>query len=64
MSNLVQYQEAANLYNNKSTFVSPFYTTLSLAGNKIVYTPIQGTNRENYFNHIIYKGKIPSLAGS
>ena len=30
---------------------------LSLAGNIIVYTPDQGTNREKYFNHIIYQRK-------
>ena len=29
------------------------YLYLSLAGNIIVYTPDQGTNREKYFNHII-----------
>ena len=29
----------------------------SLAGNIIAYTPNQGTNREDYLNHIIYKGK-------
>ena len=58
---LVQYQKAAVLYNNTSTFVSPFYT-FSLAGNIIVYTPIQGTNRKKYFNLIIYKGKMPTLA--
>ena len=28
----------------------------------IVYTPIQGTNREKYFNHIIHKRKMPTLA--
>ena len=50
------------LYNPNSTFVSPIYTFTS-AGNIIVYTPIQGTTREKYFNHIIYKEKMPSLAG-
>ena len=39
-----------------STFVSPIYT-FSQAGNIIVYTPSQDTNREKYFNHINYKDK-------
>ena len=30
----------------------------------IVYTPIQGTNREKYFNYLIYRGKMPTLAGN
>ena len=29
----------------------------SLAGNRIVYTPSQGTNREKNFNQINYKDK-------
>ena len=33
------------------------YLYLSLAGNIIVYAPNQGTNREKYFNHIIYQRK-------
>ena len=45
-----------NLCINNSTFVSPIYT-FSLAGNIIAYTPIRGTNSEDYFNHIIYKRK-------
>ena len=63
ISEQVQYQEAPNLYNNIncSTFGSPIYT-FSLAGNIYVYTPIQGTNMEKYFNHFIYEGKIPTLA--
>ena len=48
--------EGNNLYKNNCTFISPIYK-FSLAGNIIVYTPNQGTNREKYFNHIIYKGK-------
>ena len=56
--------KARKLYNiNNSTFVSPIYT-FSLAGNTIVYTPIHGTNRQKYFNHIINKGKMPTLAGN
>ena len=54
---------AAIQFNNNSTFVSPIYT-FSSARNIIVYTPIQGTNREKYFNHNIYKGKMPTLAGN
>ena len=36
---------------------------LSLAGNIIVYTPSQGTNREKYLNHIISKGKDVDSGG-
>ena len=46
-----------------STFVSPIYT-FSLAANLIVYMPFQGTNKEKYFNYIIYKGEVPTLAGN
>ena len=36
-----------------------------MAGNIIVDTPDQGTNREKYFNHINYqKEKTPTLAGN
>ena len=36
-----------------------------MAGNIIVYTPEQGTNREKYFNHIIYqRERMPTLAGN
>ena len=34
-----------------------------LGGKKIVYTASQGTNREKYFNHIIYKGKDADSGG-
>ena len=51
------------LYIDNSTFFSPIYTFF-LAGNTIFYTTIQGRNRKNYFNHIIYKGKMPTLAGN
>ena len=54
--------KATKLYNNIHTLVSPIFT-FSLAGNIIVYTPIQSTNREKYFNHIIYFKKMPTLAG-
>ena len=50
------------IYNNHSTFVSPIYT-FSSEGNINVYTPIQGMNREKYLNHIMSKGKTPTLAG-
>ena len=29
-----------------------------------VYTPIQGTIGEKYFNHIVYKGKMSTMAGN
>ena len=36
-----------------------------MAGNIIVYTPNQGTNREKYCNHIIYqRNGMPTLAGN
>ena len=36
-----------------------------MEGNIIVYTPYQGTNREKYFNHIIYqREKMPTMAGN
>ena len=63
ISNRVQYLKATFLYNIISTFVSPSYT-FSLAGNINVYTPIRGSNGEKYFNHIIYKGKMPTLVGN
>ena len=38
---------------------------LSLAGNIIVCTPDQGTNREKYFNHINYqRERMQTLAGN
>ena len=41
------------------------YLYLSLAGNIVVYTPDQSTNREKYVNHIIYqREKMPTLAGN
>ena len=56
-------QKGYNSYNINSAFVSPLYT-FSLAGDIIVYTPIQGTNREKTFNHINYRQKMPTLAGN
>ena len=55
--------KTTKLYNNNGIFVSPIYT-FSLAGKIIVYTPIGDTNREKYFNHIIYKEKKPISAGN
>ena len=52
--------KTTNSYNNNSTFVSHLF----LGGSKIVYTPIQGTNREKYFNNIIYKEKMPNPVGN
>ena len=49
------------LYNKNCTFISPFYTFLWRE--TIVYTPNQGTIREKYFNHIIYKGKDADSGG-
>ena len=59
MSNFVQYQEPTIYitYNNNTFVVSPIYT-FSWAGNIIFYTPIQGTNREKYFNNIIFKKSL------
>ena len=47
--------EGYNNYFNKGTLDSPIGTFPWLE--TIVYTPNQGTTRERYFNHIIYKGK-------
>ena len=55
MSNFSAKPESYNLYNFTSTFFP--IQTFSSAGNVILYTPIQGTNREKYINHIIYKRK-------
>ena len=46
-----------------STFNSPIYT-YSLAGNKIIYTPSQGTNSEKYFINYNIKVKMPTVAGN
>ena len=58
---MITKPKATYVYIINSFFVSPIYT-FSLAGNIIVDTPNQGTNRENYFNHNIYKGKMLTLA--
>ena len=47
---------------NLTALVSPNYT-FSLAGNIIVYTPTQGTNREKYSNHDNSKRKIADFGG-
>ena len=63
MSNSVQYRKATNLNNKISTFVFFIYF-FSLVGNIVVYTPIQGTNREKHFIHNIHEGKMPTLVGN
>ena len=63
MLNFSKIPKGFYLYNNSDTFASPIYT-IPLAGNIVVYTPIQGTNNEKYFIHIIYEGKMPTLAGN
>ena len=55
--------KATSLSNSNNTFVSPTYTFF-LAGNIIANTPIQDTNREKYFNHVILTGKKPTLSGN
>ena len=55
--------EGYDLYNKNSIFVSHIYT-FPLAGKIFVYTLIQDTNREKYFNHTISKEKLPILAGN
>ena len=61
---MITIPEGYNLNNNNnSIFVFPTYT-YSLAGNTIIHTPNQGTSREKNFNHIIYKRKMPTLAGN
>ena len=52
MSNFSTIPKGCNLYKINNTFVSLVYT-FSMAGNIIAYTPIQGTDREKYLNHII-----------
>ena len=54
-----------NLYNNN--YFCFYYLYLSLAGNIIVYTPNQGTNREigkSTLFLLFIKGKMPTLAGN
>ena len=41
---------------------SLLFIPFALAGNTIIYTPIQGTSREKYLIHNIYKGKMSTLA--
>ena len=45
-----------NKEHQNSTLISLIYT-FSRAGNIIVYTPSQSTNREEYFNYVHYKDK-------
>ena len=58
---LKQYQKTSNVSTNISTLDSLIYT-FYLVGNIIVHTLIQGTNRGKYLNHILYTGKMPTLA--
>ena len=61
-SNPVQYSKATNYI---LILVLSFLLFIPFrAGNINVYTPTRGTNREKYFNHIIYKGILPTLAGN
>ena len=54
--------EGYKLNNHNCTFVSPIYT-FPWRENAVVYTPDQGTNREKYFNHIIYQRKDADSGG-
>ena len=57
----LQYQTATIYLIITVLFFSYIY--LSLAGNIIVHTPDQGTNREKYFNHIIYQTRNADSGG-
>ena len=70
-NNTKQSQYFIKVPNRKATISLKIFVLLllllylSLAGNIIVYTPDQSTNREKYFNHIIYQRKrMPTLAGN
>ena len=58
---VIQYNPI--FHKNISNLFSPNYT-FCLSGNIVVYTPSRCTNRERYFNHINYKGKMPTVAGN
>ena len=58
---MAQYRKATIYIIKAVLYLSYLY--LSLAGNIIVYTPNQVTNREKYFNHIIYQGKDADSGG-
>ena len=58
---MITVPKATKLSITSSTFVSPIYT-FSLAWKIVVYTAIQGANREKNFNHSIYQGRMPTLA--
>ena len=55
--------EGYNLYNINSSFVSTI-STFPWRETYIFDTPNQVTSREKYFNHNIYKGKMPTSAVS
>ena len=62
ISNPVQYLKGINdiIIKVLSFLLSiPF-----LAGSIIVYRPSQGTNKENYFDHIFYRGKNADFGGN
>ena len=63
MSNFSTIPKICKLNYNNSTFV-PTMFMFSLAGNINAYIPLQGTKSEIYFSHIIYEGKMLTLAGS
>ena len=48
--------KATIFFNSFSKFIFLIFT-FSFMENKIVYTPIQSSNRKKYFNHIIYMEK-------
>ena len=55
---IITFYKVLNLYFHFS------YLYLFLAGNRIVYTPSQGTNREKYFKNYNIKFKMPTLAAN
>ena len=55
-------QKGYNLINKNSTFAFPIFT-FPLEGNIIIYTPIQESNREKYFNLISYRRKNAESGG-
>ena len=63
ISNWVQYRKTRNLCINNSTFVSPIYT-IPWRETKLFTRPFKVQKGEKYLNHIIYKGKMPTLAGN
>ena len=54
--NLIQYQRLQNKIIFNNTFVSPICSVF-LVRNISFHSPIQRTNGEKFFNHVIYKAK-------